>query len=558
MGAQYQFILFAVLVLIAFTCYICIQNRQVKLRTLRRIRNQYGKRPEREYEFEEFDAITHYFERKSKTRFYIDDITWNDLDMDTIFMLLNQTYSCVGESYLYSLLRTPSFSGVELEERERLVRYFMEHEREREQMSWFFAKVGKTGKKSIFDYIYNLAECRPGSRTMDLVCLAAICAGAASIFLTSYGALLLLAALTFSWATYYKEKKRMEPYIVSCKCFLEMLKMADRLASLKSKETEPYIRKIEEAGNQFRKFRKNSYFVVAGGDGIGGILLDYLKLTFHLDLLQFPTLVKELGGHMEEFETLTRNIGELESAIAIASFRAMMGEGEWCLPELSQTGEVCLTAEQIYHPMIEEPVKNSISVKSGVLLTGSNASGKSTFLKTLAINGILAQTIHTCLAKRYASSYYQIYTSMALRDDLQSQESYYIVEIKSLKRILDHVKDSVPMMCFVDEVLRGTNTVERIAASSQILKSMAVPGVLCFAATHDIELTHILENDYRNYHFQEEVEDNDILFNYRLYEGRAVSRNAIKLLSIIGYQEDIIKQAEKTAQLFLDTGEWSL
>ena len=119
---------------------------------------------------------------------------------------------------------------------------------------------------------------------------------------------------------------------------------------------------------------------------------------------------------MKEFETLARNIGELESAIAVASFRAMMGEGEWCLPELSQTGEVCLAAEQIYHPMIEEPVKNSISVKDGVLLTGSNASGKSTFLKTLAINGILAQTIHTCLAKRYASSYYQIYTSMALRD----------------------------------------------------------------------------------------------------------------------------------------------
>lgn len=111
-------------------------------------------------------------------------------------------------------------------------------------------------------------------------------------------------------------------------------------------------------------------------------------------------------------------------------------------------------------------------MKQGVLLTGSNASGKSTFLKTVAVNGILAQTIHTCLADRYASCFYQMYTSMALRDDLQSQESYYIVEIKSLKRILDHVGEEVPMICFVDEVLRGTNTVERIAASSQILKSM--------------------------------------------------------------------------------------
>lgn len=556
MNPQYQMILFAVLVIVAFGCYICYQNRQTKISTLRKIRKQYGKRPEREYEYAEFEAITHYFQRKNKNGFVIDDITWNDLDMDTIFMLLNQTYSCVGESYLYALLRTPAFSREELEHRERLVRYFSDHEKEREQMAWFFAKVGKTGKKSIFDYIYNLAECETGSRLMDVLCLAAIGAGVASIFFTSYGPLLLLAALAFSWSVYYKEKKRIEPYIISCKCFLEMLKMADKLSSMKAQETEEYIAKIEDAARKFRKFRKNSYFVVKSGDGISGVLLDYLKLTFHLDLFQFPTLVRELGGQIPEFETLTQNIGELESAIAISSFRTMMKE--WCVPELTMSQEVFLKAEQIYHPMIEEPVKNSISVKKGVLLTGSNASGKSTFLKTVAVNGILAQTIHTCLADRFASNFYQIYTSMALRDDLQSQESYYIVEIKSLKRILDHVGENVPMMCFVDEVLRGTNTVERIAASSQILKSMAIPGVLCFAATHDIELTHILDAYFENYHFQEEVQEHDILFNYKLYEGRAVSRNAIKLLSIIGYQEQIIQKAEDTARRFLETGHWSL
>lgn len=85
---------------------------------------------------------------------------------------------------------------------------------------------------------------------------------------------------------------------------------------------------------------------------------------------------------------------------------------------------------------------------------------------------------------------------MALRDDLNAQNSYYIVEIKSLKRILDAVDkdDKRPVLCFVDEVLRGTNTVERIAASSEILKSLRYKNVLVFAATHDIELTYLLEN----------------------------------------------------------------
>ena len=132
------------------------------------------------------------------------------------------------------------------------------------------------------------------------------------------------------------------------------------------------------------------------------------------------------------------------------------------------------------------------------------------------------------------------------------------MEIKSLKRILDQIgaKDRGDVLCFVDEVLRGTNTVERIAASSQVLRYMTGPGVMCFAATHDVELTHILEDFYDNYHFQEEVEDQDIRFDYRLYPGRAGSRNAIKLLQIMGYDEQVVDRAETAARHFLETGEW--
>ena len=194
----------------------------------------------------------------------------------------------------------------------------------------------------------------------------------------------------------------------------------------------------------------------------------------------------------------------------------------------------------------------------GVLLTGSNASGKSTFLKTVAINAILAQTIHTCLADSYSGGLYRIMSSMALKDDLAGGDSYYIVEIKSLKRILNHSADEAnPVLCFVDEVLRGTNTVERIAASTQILKSLAGRKVLCFAATHDIELTHLLENYYNNYHFEEEIKEDDIVFNYQLRKGRATTRNAIKLLGVMGYEESIIKEAEAQAEHFLKTGLWT-
>lgn len=176
----------------------------------------------------------------------------------------------------------------------------------------------------------------------------------------------------------------------------------------------------------------------------------------------------------------------------------------------------------------------------------------------MALNALLAQTIHTCTADFYSGSLYRIMTSMALRDDLEGGESYYIVEIKSLKRILDAAREgSAPVLCFVDEVLRGTNTVERIAASTQILRSLSRPGVLCFAATHDIELTELLADCYDNYHFEEEIMEGDILFNYILRSGKAMTRNAIRLLGIIGYENAIIEEANALAAHFLETGNWT-
>ena len=200
----------------------------------------------------------------------------------------------------------------------------------------------------------------------------------------------------------------------------------------------------------------------------------------------------------------------------------------------------------MFHPLLTDPVKNSISVSKGVLLTGSNASGKSTFLKSAAICQIFAQTIYTCPAQDYRTDFFKVISSMALTDNLLNNESYFIVEIKSLKRIFDELGD-VPVLCFVDEVLRGTNTKERIAASTVILKSLSQKNAFVFAATHDIELTELLSEYMENYHFSETVTDT-VTFDYKIKKGPSVSRNAIKLLDMYGFGKEIVKEAEKLAE----------
>ncbi|MBP5281758.1 MAG: hypothetical protein J6Z22_04580, partial [Lachnospiraceae bacterium] len=369
----------------------------------------------------------------------------------------------------------------------------------------------------------------------------------------------------FNIVTYFREKSEIEPYIISFSYVIKMLDAAQKLIKLPGGADgvlKEDIQRMTKLRAHLAKLEKGAFLVLYGGGSLGGdplsIVMDYVKMTFHLDLIQFNRMLAFLRKNIAEVDEVNTILGRLEAAISIASFRrSLEKQNGYCIPVLKEGKAGALVMTEGYHPLLKEPIKNSITVSKGVLITGSNASGKSTFLKTVAINAILAQTIYTCTAKSYEASYYRIYSSMALRDDVESGESYYIVEIKALQRILNAISsDKRPVLCFVDEVLRGTNTVERIAASTQVLKSLCGENVTCFAATHDIELTQLLEKEYENYHFEEEIADGDVIFPYLLLQGKATTRNAIKLLEIMGYDEEIVQRANDMAKRFTDTGVW--
>ena len=195
-----------------------------------------------------------------------------------------------------------------------------------------------------------------------------------------------------------------------------------------------------------------------------------------------------------------------------------------------------------------------------MLITGSNASGKSTFLRSVLVNAILSQTVYVAFAKEFKLKHFELFSSMSLKDSLGAGESYYMAEINSIRRILNAKENGEEILCFLDEVLRGTNTVERVAAATEILKYLSSDNVIPFAATHDIELTYLLENDYDNYFFREEIlkEDDkeDIYFSYKINKGRSDTRNALLLLKIMGYPKDIFENAEALSKNFLNTGKW--
>ena len=544
------------LLLLSAAAVMLSENKRRKLFLQQKLKNAWGQIPDREYTYEDFHHISQFFHKREKEGFFIDDITWNDLDMDRIFMLLNQTFSAVGGDCLYDILRKPVFEEKELKYRNRLMLFFAKNQEIREQVQTILASVRKSGSNSIYENIHVTTEVNIKGKNVQIgFCSAFFLSLLVFILAPNPGVFLFLLVCVVNIGAYMTQKQEVDAYLSSFRNVLQLLEAYKKLEKLKIPELEAAMARGIPAQKRLAGFQKRSSLVIdrsSTGGGLEGMLMDYIRMLTHIDLIKFQDMMKSMKENRKELEELIYTLGYIDSMISIASFRETLPY--YTCPEFREEKRAYMDVENLYHPLIENPVANSISAKGGILVTGSNASGKSTFLKNIAINSIFAQTIYTCTASSYCAPYFQVMTSMALRDDLGSGESYYIVEIRSLKRILDAAKSGENLLCIIDEVLRGTNTIERIGASSQILAHICKNNV--FAATHDIELSYMLQEYYENYHFEEEVREKDVVFNYLLKKGRVTTRNAIRLLEMIGYDKTLIEEAKRAVEEFEASGSW--
>ncbi len=547
--------LFLILVIKGF-----FDRKNAKLRLTEKLKRNWGRLPENEYSEEKYRSLQYYYKTKivpeKDSRTLLDEITWHDLDMDYLFSILNATNSSMGEEYLFALLHELKFSPEELLERERLITFFKEHPEERLRLQTAFAMIGRNKKNSVYEYMSQIEQVKQEQNLIHYLVLFAMLAGIAVLpFSGAIGGGILIACVVFNIITYYKRKGETAPYFTALSYVIRMLEYAKKIAKEEITELQAYTFVLSKNMSRLETLLKGAP-VVAPQNVTGDMLsmfLDYVRIMFHTDLIRFNQMIKKYIAEKDAIFSIFETVGFLDAMCAIASFREMLPYSS--VPEFCDDRK--LIAEELYHPFLSEPVPSDIATERSVLITGSNASGKSTFLKAVAINAILAQTIHTVCARTYQAAYFYVMSSMALTDDILGGESYYIVEIRSLKRILAATeKEGAPVLCFVDEVLRGTNTVERIAASSRILSSIAQNNALIFAATHDIELTYMLENVVANYHFEEQIKEDAIFFDYKLKEGRATTQNAIRLLSMLGYPDEIVADARETAAYFMKSGEW--
>ena len=477
----------------------------------------------------------------------IDDITWNDLDMNLIYSKMNYCKSSAGDEYLYYTLRSPQTADYDWSDIENKINHLKEDSAYRTKLSVCLHDIGRSKNYSIYNYIDKLEEAKRTSAFMTLAgVLMYIPAIVVCFFNLIIGISLVFVLAIYNIATYFKQKSIIEPYIVCFEYVFRILKNCDSITQVIKAGSDILNEEMTDlvsVSDDFRSFKRFSSFVIGDlGNSPVGVILDYIKMLTHFDLIKFNTMLDQVKLHSNDIDKIITIIGKIDCYISIGEYRTSLSQ--YSIPKLNDsfTG---IKINDGYHPLLDNPVSNSIYTDKCVLLTGSNASGKSTFLKMVAVNALLSQTIHTSCSKEYEAPYFSIYSSLSLKDSIITGESYYMVEIKTLKRIMDASDNKKHVLGFVDEVLRGTNTTERIAASSAILRNLSDKGVLVFAATHDLELTSILDDIYDNYHFEEEMKHDDVTFPYKLSAGKATSRNAIKLLDILGYDKNIIKKANE-------------
>ena len=483
----------------------------------------------------------------------VDDITWNDLSMDALYRRFAPLTSA-GQGVLYHLLRCPSDEPAEIARRDAAI-CALGGETAWPGVSRVLDALGTEARMNAALLFGTQAKHRPWvlytQLALDVVLAACAVAGLLWSQMWLLGA---VAALAASAAMRVRLNKRdnMEGDIPTLVYLMRLLQCLPRLtAALVREEALAAQRaRLDALSARLRPVRQNPLLSLFFQ---GDMLTMYIKSLLGVDVIYYQRMLRDMARLREDIVAAYALVGELDALRAVAGWRAR--HPHHCVPCFDESAPEAMCARGLCHPLLPEGVPNDAALTHPALLTGSNASGKSTYLKAIGLAALMAQSVATCCAQAYSARMLAVKSSMALTDNVEAAESYFMAELRSLLRIVRYAGHT-PCLALVDEVLRGTNTQERIAAAYAVLRALAASGAWVVAATHDGELTRLLADAYDNLHFQERLEDGRMVFDYKVHPGPARSRNALLLLESMGYDEAIVAGARRMLARFAETGQW--
>lgn len=495
-----------------------------------------------------FNLIGRYFYKRLHPLCHqvISDKISADIDLEELFVKIDRTTTAIGQQYLYAKIRTVK-KKEELFEFDTYVSAFERDNSLQSRICALLSKLTQTKGYSIegyyFEELINLKQIEVGSLKIPYVTsLLFIFFAGLSFFYFDF-ILCLIPLYIFNLVLHYKNKQKINYCLWGVSEFYRSMKVAKVL--IKEPIVNRQFKDVQFLSNLKGAERKASLIVVEQRyeneiTAIVFSIIELFKIPVNFEVILFHFLLRDLIKEHDSLEQLFGFIGETDSAISVAELRAT---NELCKPVFVE--KKFIEVADMVHPLVKECIPNSILLENkSLLLTGSNMAGKSTFIRSVALNALLAQTIFCCFAKEYRAPFFKLFTSICIRDSVEEHTSYFLEEVLTIKEFLSEKASHDRCLFVLDEIFKGTNTLERVAAGKSVLSFLNDGEHLVFASTHDVELTRLLRNrGYDFFYFCENISDNQLCFDYKLREGVSKTTNAIKILELYGFPSSVITDA---------------
>ncbi len=496
-----------------------------------------------------FELIGKYFQNNIKFEKeysqHISDKVSIDLDLEDVFKKIDRTTSRIGQQYLFYKTRVIHNSLEKLDSFSKLVTFFNDNEKQRQACITELSKL-----KSQNGYFFEelLHEDLITNKRTAKICIYLNIVFISLIIVTFYYSIFFFSLIPLFCANlffHYKNKALIDFNLNKIIEFIKTHKTAQKIIEIDDYfdihfENPVFIKVLF----QFRKrisiiqtdqLTNNEFLMPLW------LTFEILKITFNIEVILYNSFLQDFNRYKPELNQLFKFIGEIDSSISVSGL-------DQCGMKLSKpnfTNQKQLIIEDLYHPLIDNCVSNSLELKKkSMLLTGSNMSGKTTFIRSLAINCIYSQSLNISFSKKFESPFFKIFSSIRTQDDINQNTSFYLDEVLTIKDFLNSVEKNVPHLFILDEIFKGTNTLERIAIGKSVLSYLNTEDNFVFVSTDDLELADLLQNDNFNlFHFSENVTENALTFDYKLQQGKLQTKNAIRILNLYNYPEKIISEA---------------
>lgn len=559
----------APLVLVALVALLGLGTlavRRGRARALAEIRARWGQPVNRERKMQAIAGSHRSRLSNLRSGASLDSRTWDDLDLDEVFAALDRTESTLGQHALYHRLRTCPVAD-NLAVFEVLVSRLESDGPLRERAQTALSRLRDPHGYDLWWLARpDAIETRPWHVLFPILTAATILLLGLAL-LSPQLTPAFIGVLVINVGVRYFTDRGIGALAAAFRQIAPVVETAESLRFFGGDDVRPLVGSIQADTPSLGRLKTIARWL--GGDplmlpmGAGSLpimvsdvvraVYEYLNLAFLLDANGVYFGARDLRMHHAALLRVIAAMGEVDAAISTASFR--VGRRDWTRPRFVEPGAPAKLSN-LRHPLLADAVPNSVSLAPGrgLLITGSNMSGKSTFLRTVGVTAVLAQTVNTCLASEYCAPVFSVRSCIGRSDDLSSGKSYYIAEVENLLDLVEASVGSAPHLFLLDELFRGTNAVERIAAGQAVLLELVSnsgrtnPHVV-IAATHDGELVDLLPGNYSAFHFGDAVGPDGLIFDHQLRPGPATTRNAIALLRLHGAPRDLVRRAVECAAM---------